>query len=166
LAARVLLGAVLGAHGIKGEVKVKTFTLTPENLGRYGPLATKDGRELVVASLRPTDTGQAVVAFQGVDDRNAADALRGEELFIARAALPDADAGEFYEADLLGLQAEDRTGKHLGTVRALHNFGAGDVIEIELAGGDTEFVPFQGDAVLTIDVKGGRIVVELPAEDE
>ncbi|HYM18686.1 MAG TPA: ribosome maturation factor RimM [Micropepsaceae bacterium] len=162
----MLLGAVLGAHGIKGEVKVKTFTLKPENLGLYGPLTTRSGRRLKVLSVRATQTDQAVVAFDGIGDRNAAEALISEELFVARAAFPAPEPGEFYEADLLSLKAEDRTGKPLGKVRALHNFGAGDVLEIELLGGNTEFVPFHGDAVHAVDLKAGRIVVELPPLEE
>jgi 16S rRNA processing protein RimM len=166
LAERVLLGAVLNAHGIKGEVKVKTFTLKPENLGLYGPLMTGSGRRLKVLSVRATQTDQAVVALEGISDRNTAEALNGEELFVARDVLPAPEQGEFYEADLLGLKAEDKTGKPVGKVRALHNFGAGDVLEIELLDGNTEFVPFHGDAVHTVDLKAGRIVVELPPLEE
>ena len=160
------MGAILSAHGIKGEVKVKTFTLKPGNLALYGPLITKSGRRLTVLSARATQIDQAVVAFEGVGDRDAAETLNGEELFVSRAALPPPASDEFYEADLLGLKAEDRTGKPLGKVRALHNFGAGEVIEIELLDGNTEFVPFHSDSVEAVDLEGGRIVIELPSVSE
>ncbi len=163
----MLLGAVLGAHGIKGEVRVKTFTLNPENLGRYGALTATSGRRLEVTAARAAKPGEAVVAFEGISDRNAAEALDGERLFIDRAALPKPETGEFYETDLIGLRAEDRAGKPVGKVRALHNFGAGEIVEIELSDGRTEFIPFTGDTVLAVDVAGGRIVIEIPpvAED-
>jgi 16S rRNA processing protein RimM len=166
LTGRVLLGAVIGPHGIKGEVRVKTFTLNPENLGLYGALATKSGRRLNVAALRATKAGEAIVAFEGVDDRNAAETLVGEELYIERAALPEPEAGEFYGADLIGLTVEDLSGKHLGKVLALHNFGAGDMIEIELLDGKTELIPVSADTVRAIDLASGRIVVQPPPETD
>ncbi len=162
----MLLGAVLGAHGIKGEVRVKTFTLNPENLGRYGPLETKSGRQLAVASVRAIKANEAIVAFEGIDDRGAAEGLKGQELRIARAALPRTDPDEFYPADLIGLDVADRSGKPLGKVLALHNFGAGDIIEIAFLDGKTDFVPFSADTVREIDLASGRIVVELPPETD
>jgi 16S rRNA processing protein RimM len=162
LTERVLLGAVLGAHGIKGEVRVKTFTLNPEDLGRYGPLSTRSGRRLAVVAVRASKSGEAVVAFEGIKDRNGAEALDGEELYIARAALPPPEAGEFYHADLVGLAVADRSGSIFGKVLALHNFGAGDIVEIEFTGGKTEFVPFNAATVRAIDVASGRIVIDIP----
>jgi 16S rRNA processing protein RimM len=166
LTERVLLGAVLKAHGIKGEVRVKTFTLNPGDFGRYGPLMTKSGRRLAVTATRALKGDEAVVAFEGIRDRNGAEALEGEELYIARGALPSPEAGEYYHADLIGLAVADRAGSVLGKVHALHNFGAGDIVEIEFAGGKTEFVPFNADSVLSIDVPGGRVVIDLPPATE
>ena len=103
---RVLLGAVIAAHGIKGEVKVKTFTEAPENLDAYGALTTDDGRRLEVASLRPTKGDEAVARFKGIADRNAAESLKGQALYVPRDALPEPEPGEFYLADLIGLKAE------------------------------------------------------------
>jgi 16S rRNA processing protein RimM len=158
------LGAVAGAHGIKGEVKVKIFTETPEGLGAYGPLTTESGRTLTIASLRGSKPGEAIVRFENVPDRNAAEGLRGEGLYVPRAALPEPEADEFYLADLIGLRAEDSAGNHFGVVSAVHNFGAGPVLEIALADGGSEFVPFADATVPIVDIAGGRIVVALPDE--
>jgi 16S rRNA processing protein RimM len=161
---RVLLGVVVNAHGIKGEVKVKTFTAAPERIAAYGPLATESGRPLVIAQLRAGRGGEAIVRFDGVSDRNSAEALKGEGLYVARSALPEPEAGSFYLADLIGLRAEDANGTLLGHVQAMHNFGAGDVLEIAMVNGDSEFLPFSDSAVPVVDVARGRIIVERSAE--
>jgi 16S rRNA processing protein RimM len=165
---RVLLGVVATAHGIKGEVKVKTFTKTPDSLGAYGPVTTQDGRVLEIAALRATKADEAVVRFAGIADRNTAETLKGAQLHVERESLPAPGLREFYYADLVGLNAEDASGKRLGTVHGVHNFGAGDVIEIALAGGGTEFLSFSDAVVPVVDVAAGRIVVHLPrdADDE
>ena len=142
------VGAVIGAHGTKGEVRVKTFTLKPEDLGAYGPLSTDDGRNLSIAALRAGKPGEVVVRFQEIADRNAAEALKGRQLSVPRAALPAPEADEFYHADLVGLAVEDKDQAPIGRVRGLHNFGAGDVMEIETLAGATEFIPFNSDVVL------------------
>jgi 16S rRNA processing protein RimM len=163
---RVLVGVITGAHGIKGEVRVKTFTVEPGGLGAYGPLTTNGGTRLEVSGLRPGKSGEAIVRFAGVADRNAAEALRGAELYILREALPEPEEGEFYLADLVGLRAEDPQGVVLGLVRALHNFGASDVVEIEFTGGGTEFIPFTDANVPLVDVAADRMVVVPPRDDE
>ena len=166
--ARVLLGVVTAAHGIKGEVKVKTFTQSPEGLGAYGPVIVEDGRQFEIAALRVSTPDEAVVRFAGIADRNAAEHLKGQRLYVPRAALPATETGEFYQADLIGLKVEDRSGNLLGTVCGVHNFGAGDVIEIEFSGGATEFLAFSDANVPVVDLAAGRIVIELPrnAEEE
>jgi 16S rRNA processing protein RimM len=166
--ARVLLGAVMSAHGIKGEVKVKTFTEHADGLAAYGPVLTEDGRRFEIAALRATKADEAVVRFAGVADRNAAETLKGQRLYVPRAALPEPEAGAFYHADLVGLRAEDASGNVLGTVSAVHNFGAGDMLEIERTDGEAELVPFTDANVPIVDIAAGRIVIELPryAEDE
>jgi 16S rRNA processing protein RimM len=161
----IRLGVVIGAQGLKGEVKVKTFTATPDNLGAYGALHDVDGREYSVASVRAAKDC-AIVLFGEVTDRNAAERLKGVELFVARAALPAADADEFYHADLVGLHAEDTEGRSMGIVRAVHNFGAGDVIEITRPDGDEVFLPFTREVAREIDVAGQRIVIAAPEETE
>jgi 16S rRNA processing protein RimM len=165
MARDVLLGAVIGAQGLKGEVKVKTFTQSPGKLGAYGPLHTKNGKSFRVTSVREAKDG-AVVTLEGVADRNAAEALKGAELFVPRSALPKEEAGEFYHADLIGLRAEDTEGRAIGTVRAVHNFGAGDVLEIVRDDGDEVFLPFTREVAQEIDIEGGRIVIAAPEEIE
>ena len=162
---RVLLGAIVGAHGIRGEVKVKTFTESPDGLSAYGPLTTESGRILRIAQLRPGKAGEAVVRFEGVSDRNAAEALKGAQLFVDRAALPEPGANEFYLADLVGLRADGETGAALGTVTAVHNFGAGAVLEIARSGG-SEFVPFTDENVPSVDIAAKRVVVRMPQYDD
>jgi len=160
---RVLLGVVVAAHGIKGEVKVKTFTENPESLGAYGPVTTEAGRTLEVAALRPNKGDEAVVRFAGISDRNAAETLKGQSLYVPRSALPEAGEREFYLTDLIGLRAEDAGGSALGMVKAVHNFGAGDMLEIELPDGKTEFVAFTDTNVPIVDIDGRRVVIVPPS---
>jgi len=162
----VLLGVVIGAQGLKGEVKVKTFTETPEKLGSYGPLHTRDGRRFSVANGREAK-GFAIVQFEGIATRSAAESLRGVELYVARSALPKTNEQEFYHADLIGLRAEDTVGRVIGRVIAIHNFGAGDVIEIERDDGQgTVLMPFTREIVPAIDLEDRRIVIAAPEEVE
>ena len=163
---RILLGVVTAAHGIKGEVKVKTFTQSPERLHAYGPVIVEDGRQFEVAALRVSKPDEAIVRFAGIADRNAAESLKGQRLYVPRSALPATEAGEFYYADMIGLRAEDAAGNRLGTVCGVHNFGAGDVVEIEFTDGTTEFIAFSDANVPAVDIAAGRIVIELPPDAE
>jgi 16S rRNA processing protein RimM len=160
----VLLAAVIGAHGLKGEVRVKTFTEAPENLGAYGPLHAPDGRTFTVEAVRAAEKGEAVVAFREVADRNAAEALKGAELYVTRAVLPAAGEGEFYHADLVGLAAEDKEGRRIGRIAAVHNFGAGDVLVIAGDGGEEILLAFTKENVPDIEPEAGRIVIAVPDE--
>ena len=162
---RILLGHIAGAHGIRGEVLIKTYTEAPENVGAYGPLSDEGGtRTFNLKSARATSKG-VVARLQGVDDRNAAEALKGIALYIERERLPAAADGEFYHADLIGLAAVDGDGKPLGEIVAVQNYGAGDLLEIRLAGASkTELVPFTDAAVPEVDIAARRVVVILPSE--
>lgn len=160
----VLMAAVIGAHGLKGEVKVKTFTAAPGALGAYGPLQAKDGRRFTIEALRPTGDSEAVVAFAEVKDRDAAEALKGTELTVTRDKLPEADTGEFYHADLIGLAAEDSQGRRIGKVLSIQNYGAGDVLVIAADTGDEILLAFTKDNVPEIDFANGRIIVAVPDE--
>lgn len=160
------MAAVIGAHGLKGEVKLKTFTETSGALARYKRLHAKDGRVFTVAKLRPGKADEAVATFAEVVDRNTAEGLKGLELFVARDVLPAPDENEFYHADLIGLTAMDEADRVIGTVKAIHNYGAGDVIEIARGDGDTVMLPFARDFVPEIDLKAGRVVIAEPAEVE
>ncbi len=156
--------AVIGApHGIRGELRVKSFAAEPEALGDYGPLSAKDGRRFTVKSAR-SQGNVVVVAFREVADRTAAEALSGLELFVPRAALPnDLEEEEFYQTDLVGLAVFDEAGEAFGTVVALHDFGAGDIIEIAPPSGRPVMVPFTRAAVPEVDVAAGRLTIDREA---
>lgn len=162
----VLLAAVIGAQGLKGEVKAKIFTATPDGLPRYGALHDAKGRTYEITAFRPGKPGEAVIAFKGVTDRNAAEGLKGTELFLARDKLPKTDSEEFYHADLLGLEAFDSEARLVGKVAAIHNFGAGDVVEITRSDGDSVLLAFTRETVPVIDIPGGRIEIAVPEDDE
>jgi 16S rRNA processing protein RimM len=162
----VLLAAVTGAVGLKGEVKVKLFTATPDALARYGTLRTREGRKLVIAAFRSTKTDEAVIAFEGITERSAAERLKGAQLFVDRATLPLTGAEEFYHADLIGLEARDCQGRVLGKVAAVHNFGASDVIELIRPDGDSVHLAFTKETVPLIDIASGYILVAVPEDDE
>jgi 16S rRNA processing protein RimM len=157
---------VIGASGLKGAVKVKLFTASPEAVTSYGALRDKSGREFSITAFRTAKPGEAVISFSGIAGREAAEALKGTELFIARAALPKPGEEEFYHADLIGLEAQDSEGRILGAVAALHNYGAGDIIEITRTDGNNVLMAFTRETVPTIDIPGGRIVVAVPEDDE
>jgi 16S rRNA processing protein RimM len=166
LVAPILLGIVGAAHGVRGEVRVKSYSADPADLCRYGPLTAEDGRRFEVVSLRPA-RDVVVVRFKGLDDRNAAEALNGVKLFVDRAALPEPDdEDEFLHADLIGLRAETQQGEQLGHVSAIHNFGGGDVIEVRPARGESLLFAFTRAVVPVIDIAGGRIVIAPPHEEE
>jgi 16S rRNA processing protein RimM len=164
--ADVLLAAIIGAQGLKGEVKAKIFTQTPDALTRYGALHDASGRTFNITAFRPTKAGEAVIAFAGVTTREAAEALKGTELFIARQALPPTDEEEFYHADLIGLEAQDIEGRVIGKVAGIHNYGASDVIEIARPDGDSVLLAFTRETVPSIEIALGRIVIAVPEEDE
>jgi 16S rRNA processing protein RimM len=163
---QICVAKIGAAHGVRGEVRLWTFTEEPLAVLRYGPLSTKDGtRQFEVAKARPAKD-HLVATIKGVSDRNAAEKLNGLELYIARDQLPETDDDEYYHADLIGLAAETTDGALLGRVIGIHNFGAGDIIEIAPPAGSTLLLPFTNAVVPTVDIKGGRVVIELPAEVE
>jgi 16S rRNA processing protein RimM len=161
MSARVLVAQIGAAHGVRGEVRLKTFTEDPLGVTRYGALETEDGaRQFEIEAVRPAKD-MLVVRLKGVTDRNAAERLTNLRLYVARDRLPPPTQDEFYHADLVGLAAVTPDGSAFGTVKAVHNFGAGDLLEIEPAGGGaTLMLPFTETAVPAVDIAGGRIVVE------
>jgi 16S rRNA processing protein RimM len=161
--ARICLGQIGAAHGVGGEVRLRSFTAEPAAIADYGPLQTEDGRVLQIEALRPAKD-HFIARLSGVRDRDAASALASTKLYVPRERLPEPQApGEFYHADLVGLAVFDRAGAKVGTVVAIHNFGAGDLIEVqEAAGGRTQLVPFDEATVPVVDIAAGRIVVALP----
>lgn len=163
---RIQVGVFGAPHGVRGEVRLKSHTGDPTAIGDYGPLSDDAGRRFELTALRPVKDDILVVRVKGVSDRNAAAALTNVKLFIDRAALPQADEEEFYQADLIGLRAETQDGAPVGTVVAVHNHGAGDILEIAPEAGETLLLPFTRAVAPVVDVRGGRIVVAPPAEVE
>ena len=159
----ILLGQITGAHGIRGDVILRTFTADPADIAAYGPLTDASGaRPLALSVVRVSDKG-VVARVKGVADRNAAEALKGRELFVARSKLPKADEAEYYHADLIGLKAVTPEGVEIGRVIAVQNFGAGDLLEIKMSGGkDAEFIPFTDACVPDVDIAAGRVTVVPP----
>ena len=152
---RIALAAVAGAHGVKGELRLKLFSDSVESLSRHGRLYV-GGAERRLLAVR--DSGKTVVArFDGIADRSAAEALRGTLVEVDRASLPPLEEGEYYHADLIGLPAVDGEGHSLGTVAAVENYGAGDLLEIEAADGKRSLIPFK-DGIA--DLADGRIVLD------
>lgn len=150
---------------MRGEVKLWSFTAEPAAILDYGPLETENGRKLEIETLRP-GKGFFIARLKGIADRHAAEELRNAELYVRRDRLPDPDvADEFYHADLIGLTVVDEHGSELGTVIAVQNFGAGDLVEVRPAGGgESVMLPFTESAVPKVDIAAGRIVAHLPTE--
>ncbi len=165
-ASRILLGHISDAQGIKGEVVVHTHTSDPEAIGSYGPLCDAEGKRTFKLTVLRVSKRGVVCRIAGVVDRNQAEALRGTELYVERQQLPEPEAEEFYHADLIGLQAIDEAGQLVGTVAAIQNFGAGDLVEIQMTGSNqSEFIPFTKACVPKIDIAGGKIMIVLPSAD-
>ena len=164
--AQICVARIGAAHGVRGAVKLWTFTEDPMAVMQYGPLATKDGaRKFEVAHAREAK-GHLVATLKGVATREEAERLNGLELYIPRSKLPATDADEYYHADLIGLSAVNAAFEPIGRVTAIHNFGAGDIIEIAPAHGATMLLPFSNAVVPTVDLAAGRVVIELPREIE
>jgi 16S rRNA processing protein RimM len=164
--------AVIGApHGVKGELRVKTFTADPLALGDYGPLTSEDGRTFTVAAIRPAKN-VVVVRFKEVTTREQAEAVNGVALYVDRSVLPDEelDEEEFFHADLIGLEIRDETGAKIGKVIAIQNFGGGDILEANISGRRSVMIPFTLAAIPEVSVSGGYIRIDSVAaglvEDE
>jgi 16S rRNA processing protein RimM len=160
---RVLLGEIGGAQGLKGEVRLRSFTAEPGAIADYGPLEDETGRVVEIESLQVTPKG-LIARLKGVTTREGAEALTRTKLYVPRDRLPERGEEEWYHAELIGLAAFAPDGAQLGSVLAVHNFGAGDLIEIAPPEGATLLVPFTRDAVPEVDVEGGRLTVVLPEE--
>lgn len=160
---RICVGVIGGAFGVAGEVRLKSFCAEPTAIADYGPLFTKDGgRSFTIKLTRPVSGGLGA-RVSGVKTKEEADALRGTELFVDRARLPSLPDDEFYHSDLIGLEVLDTGGVALGRVIAVHNHGAGDILEINGAGRKSSLMlPFTLAAVPTVDLGAGRVIVDLP----
>lgn len=159
----VCLGAVTGAIGVRGEVRIASYAEPPENIAAYGPLiAEPGGDQFVIETTRPVKGGLAA-RVRGIGDRDSAQGLKGKRLYVSRTALPEPGPEDYYHVDLVGLAVEDEEGMTIGTVTAVHNFGAGDLIEIEIgATGKRAMIPFTRDTVPLVDIVGRRLVATPP----
>jgi 16S rRNA processing protein RimM len=155
----VCVAAVAAAHGVRGALKLKCFTEDPADVGSYGPLLDEAGRELFTVRVMAPAKGGAIVEAEGITDRDAAEALRGVRLYIPRERLPEPEDGTFYYEDLVGLAVQDTAGRPLGRVIAVHDFGAGEVIEFQGAEGEGGMVPFTMTLVPEVDLAHGRLVL-------
>jgi 16S rRNA processing protein RimM len=156
---RVLLGVVAAPHGVRGLVRIRSYTEDPMAVAAYGPLSDETGKKAYRVEALSAARGAVLARLEGVADRTAAEALRGLRLYVERERLPGTGEREWYEADLIGLAAVGRDGRDWGKVIAFHDFGAGSVME--LSGG--VMLPFTDEAVPEIDVEGGKVLVEPPA---
>ena len=161
-APRICVGIITGAQGVRGAVRIKSFTAEPEDVAAYGPVADEAEKRSFALRIVGKAKGVVIAKIAGIEDRDAAEALKGLRLYVERSALPEAGEEEYYHADLLGLEAALCDGTPLGRVRAVHGFGAGDSLEIALPSGATVLVPFTRTAVPVVDLVGGRVVIDPP----
>ena len=166
MSGKVCVARIGAPHGVRGAVRLWTFTEDPFAVKAYGPLSTKDGaRHFELTSAREAKD-HLVATFKGIETRDDAERLNGVELYIARDKLPATEDDEYYHADLIGLAAVTTADEPLGRVVAIHNFGAGDIIEIAPPSGTTMLLPFTNAVVPTVDLANGRVVIALPEEIE
>jgi len=158
------MGVVLGPHGVQGDVRIKSFTQAAEDIGAYGPVEDATGARQFTLSVRGASRGTVIARIAGVADRGAAEALHGLKLYLPRARLDPLNDDEFYHADLIGLSATLPSGALLGRVIAVHDFGAGPMLEIAIAGRDSILVPFNRIEVPRVDLEAGCVIVEPAAE--
>ncbi|ALG69867.1 16S rRNA-processing protein RimM [Azospirillum thiophilum] len=164
MTAKICVGQFAGSHGVRGLVKLRSFTAEPADVMAYGPLTDEAGSRRFTVTLQGMVKDNFLAKVDGVTSREQAQALAGVRLYVDRAALPETEDGdEFYHADLIGLRAELVDGTLYGTVKAVYDFGAGDMLEIRIASGALEMLPFSKACVPVVDVRAGRVVVDLPA---
>ncbi len=161
--ARICLGIITGAHGIKGWVRVKSFTADPDSIADYGPLFDESGARSFALDLVGAQKGVLLARLKGVEDRNASERLKGLRLYVRRADLPPPEDDEFYQTDLIGLAATREDGTLFGTIRAVNDFGAGASLEIEDPSGKMVLVPFTNAAVPVVDIANKRVLVVPPS---
>ena len=162
---RVLLGVIQSAHGIRGEVMIKSFTAFPEDIAAYGPLEDEGGARSFEIEVRSVTPKGVIATIEGVADRTAAETLKGTSLYVSRDVLPPPEEDEYYHADLVGLAAVDKQGQPIGRIANVWNFGAGDILEIAKPHvKQTLLWPMRADVVLKVDIAAGTITLEAPPE--
>lgn len=157
---KICVGRIAGAHGIRGQVRLQSFTEDPEAIAGYSPLTDDSGKDFQI-KLTGVVKDAFIATVIGVADRNGAEALKGTRLYIPRAILPETEDGTYYDADLIGLAAIDQDGKDLGKIMAIHDFGAGPLIEFGVKGRSFT-LPFNDDYVPEVDVDGGKVELFVP----
>ncbi len=160
---RVCLGVIGAPHGVRGDVRIRTFTEIPEDIAAYGEL-TDDAGRLWRLSLRGRHKNGVLASLRGIGDRNAAERLRGQRLYVARARLPELEAETYYHTDLIGLEARTEDGRVIGDIAMVQDFGAGPLLEITNAQGGTLLLPFTAARVPVVDIAGGKVVLAPCAE--
>lgn len=163
---RICVGVIAGAFGVRGEVRLKSFCAQPEAIAAYAPLWNEDGSRRFTVKLTRGSGGGLTARLSGIETKEQADALKGLQLFADREKLPNLPDDEFYHADLIGLEALDTSGRALGRVQAVHNHGAGDILEIQGPGGASLLIPFTLAAVPTVDLTAGRVIVDPPEDTD
>lgn len=162
---RVCVAAIAGAHGVRGLVKLKCFTQVPEDVAAYGPLADESGARQYAVTLKGSAKGVLLAQLSGIGSREEADALKGLRLYVDRSLLPGvAEEDAFYHADLIGLAVHEQDGPLIGKVSAVHDFGAGPLLDVRLIAADktSVLVPFTQAVVPVVDIAGGRLVIDPP----
>ena len=164
----IILGAVASAHGVRGQFKVKPFTVVPSDVVAYGPVHLEDGRVLRL-TVKSIGKNLIICQAEGITDRSMAESLRGQTLSVERAALPKLDETQIYHADLIGLGVQNTAGQQLGIIVGLYDFGAGEIVEISVSGNSTtELYPFYPPFLVELDIQAGRIVLanQIELDDE
>ncbi|MDX6806085.1 ribosome maturation factor RimM [Terrihabitans rhizophilus] len=162
---RILVGVFGAPHGVRGELRLKAYTADPLAVKAYSPLESEDGKRRFTLTSARLQGDMVVARVDGIADRDAAAALTNLKLYVPRERLPQAaDEDEFYQADLIGLRVENASGEELGTITAVHDFGAGDVLEIKLPASGTAYLPFTKAIVPTVEVSAGRVIADPPAD--
>ena len=161
---RVCVGVIAGAHGVRGQVKIKSYTEVPEDVAAFGPVVDDAGNRYKIA-ITGYAKGTVLTRLEGVTDRDRAQEMRGTKLYVNRDLLPKLiENDEYYYSDLVGLSVENPKGEVLGTVKGVFDFGAGDILEFDSVGGQSEMVSFTESSVPVVDLEGKRIVVDMPEE--
>jgi 16S rRNA processing protein RimM len=160
----ICVGIVSGSHGLQGSVKIRSFMTVPKDIVAYGPVTSKNGEKSYKIRLISSNQKGLVVKLSGVEDRDASEALRGTELYLSRNILPQLDENEYYYSDLIGMPVEHINGEVIGVVGIVDNYGAGEIMEVDLKDGGTEMFQMSRQVVPVIDLKNRRVVVNPPTE--
>ncbi len=161
---RICVGVVAGSHGLQGAVKIKSFMVEPSDIGAYGPLTDKNGARKFEIDLLSISEKNLIAKLSGVTDRNSSEAIKGLELFLTRDLLPKLDKDEFYYSDLVGLSVENTEGEVIGVVGSVDNFGAGEIMEVNMKDGAVELLHISRKVVPEIDLRNKRVVIDPPSE--